>query len=118
MSPRLVFFGGRRGWLSSSQLVLVWCAILAQTFAMNPGPIRVEPVVLEGEHVRLEPLALSHLDGLCEIGIVEELWRWIPTQVTTREQMKAYIELALTERANGASMPFAQIERASGRVIG
>jgi N-acetyltransferase len=85
---------------------------------MNPGPIRVEPVVLEGGHVRLEPLSLSHLDGLCEIGIVEELWRWIPTQVETREQMKAYIETALTERANGVSMPFAQIERATGRVIG
>ena len=95
------------------------CAVLLpQTAAMIPGPIRVEPVVLEGEHVRLEPLSLSHLDGLCEIGIVEELWRWIPTQVQTREQMKAYIELALTERANGVSMPFAQIERASGRVIG
>ncbi len=103
---------------SSSKLVLVCCTILAQTAAMIPGPIRVEPVVLEGEHVRLEPLSLSHLDGLCEIGIVEELWRWIPTQVTTPEQMKAYVELALTERANGVSMPFAQIERKSGRVIG
>ena len=56
---------------------------------MNPGPIRVEPVVLGGEYVRLEPLALAHLDGLCEIGIVEELWRWIPTQVAAPEQMKA-----------------------------
>src|ERR1700742_1873047 len=85
---------------------------------MNPGPIRVEPVVLEGEHVLLEPLSMAHLDGLCEIGIVAELWRWFPTQVATRDDMKKYIELALTERANGASMPFAQIERASGRVIG
>jgi N-acetyltransferase len=99
-------------------LALVCRVFLAQTFAMNPGPIRVEPVVLEGGHVRLEPLSLSHLDGLCEIGIEEELWRWIPTPVTTPEQMKAYIELALTERANGVSMPFAQIERASGRVVG
>jgi RimJ/RimL family protein N-acetyltransferase len=99
-------------------LVLVCWAFVAQTFAMNPGPIRVEPVVLEGEHVRLEPLSLAHLDGLSEIGIVEELWRWIPTQVATPEAMKAYIELALTERANGVSMPFGQIERASGRVIG
>ncbi len=85
---------------------------------MNPGPIRVEPVVLEGRHVRLEPLSLSHLEELCDIGIVEELWRWIPTQVTTPGQMKAYVELALTERTNGVSMPFAQIERAGGRVIG
>jgi N-acetyltransferase len=82
------------------------------------GPIRVEPVVLEGAHVRLEPLSLSHLNGLCEIGIVEELWRWIPTQVAAPEHMKGYVELALAERANGVSMPFAQIERASGRVIG
>jgi RimJ/RimL family protein N-acetyltransferase len=104
--------------MASSKLVLVCGELLAQNFAMNPGPIRVEAVVLEGEHVRLEPLALSHLDGLCEVGIVEELWRWIPTQVTAPEQMKAYVELALTERANGVSMPFAQIERASGRAIG
>lgn len=98
--------------------MLVRDQVLPQTAGMIPGPIHVEPVVLEGEHVRLEPLALSHLEELCEIGIVEELWRWIPTQVTTSEQMKAYVELALTERANGVSMPFAQIERASGRVVG
>src|SRR5215475_11312515 len=104
--------------MSSSKLVLACGAVVEQTAGMNPGPIRVEPVVLEGEHVRLEPLSPAHLDGLCEIGIVEELWRWIPTQVATPEQMKAYVELALTERANGTSMPFVQIERTSGRVIG
>jgi N-acetyltransferase len=103
---------------SSSKLVLVRASLKTQTAAMIPGPLRVEPVVLEGTHVRLEPLSLSHLDGLCEVGIVEELWRWIPTQVTTPEQMKAYVELALTERANGVSMPFAQIERKTGQVIG
>jgi N-acetyltransferase len=85
---------------------------------MVPGPIRVEPVVLEGEHVRLEPLSLSHHAGLCEIGLVEELWGWIPKPVLTLEDMRAYIDLALNERANGVSMPFAQIERATGRVIG
>ncbi len=85
---------------------------------MLPGPIRVEPAVLEGEHLRLEPLSLAHHDGLCEIGLVEQLWRWIPKQVLTPEDMRAYIELALTERANGVSMPFAQIEKSSGRVIG
>jgi N-acetyltransferase len=99
-------------------LVLVCAALLPQTAAMIPGPIRVEPVVLEGEHVRLEPLSLSHLQGLCDIGIVEELWRWIPKQVAAPDDMKAYVELALAERASGVSMPFAQIDRASGRVIG
>jgi RimJ/RimL family protein N-acetyltransferase len=85
---------------------------------MIPGPIRVEPVVLEGEHLRLEPLSQSHHAGLCEIGLVEDLWRWIPKQILTPEDMKEYIDLALTERTNGVSMPFAQIERANGRVVG
>jgi RimJ/RimL family protein N-acetyltransferase len=85
---------------------------------MIPGPIRVEPVVLEGEQLRLEPLSPSYHAGLCEIGLVEDLWRWIPKQILTPADMKEYIDLALTERANGVSMPFAQIDRASGRVIG
>jgi N-acetyltransferase len=99
-------------------LALACAAILPQTAAMIPGPIRVEPVVLEGEQLRLEPLSQSHHAELCEIGLVEELWRWIPKQILTPADMKEYIDLALTERANGVSMPFAQIERASGRAIG
>lgn len=104
--------------IPATNLALVCAGLLPQTAAMIPGPMRVEPVVLQGEQLRLEPLSQSHHAGLCEIGLVEELWRWIPTQVLTPEAMTAYIDLALTERANGVSMPFAQIERASGRVIG
>jgi RimJ/RimL family protein N-acetyltransferase len=32
--------------------------------------------------------------------------------------MAAYVELALKEQANGMSLPFAQIEKATGRLIG
>ncbi len=36
--------------------------------------MEVAPVVLEGEHVRLEPLALGrHFEGLCPIGLDPEL---------------------------------------------
>jgi N-acetyltransferase len=85
---------------------------------MPPEAMKVEPVVLEGAHVRLEPLLRTHLAGLCEVGLAEELWRWIPLPVRTAEDMAAYIDLALQEQANGVSLPFAQIERATGRVIG
>ncbi|MBI4325071.1 MAG: GNAT family N-acetyltransferase [Chloroflexi bacterium] len=80
--------------------------------------MRVDPVVLEGRHVRLEPLARLHLDPLCEVGLDAELWRWTPAPVRTREEMGAYIEEALSGQALGAMLPFAVIERASGRVIG
>ena len=78
----------------------------------------VSPVTLEGQHVRLEPLTKAHLAGLAEIGLDEELWRWIPTQVRTAEEMAAYIETALEEQSRGVSLPFAILEKATGRVIG
>jgi len=80
--------------------------------------MKVEPVVLEGAHVRLEPLSRAHFAGLCEVGLAEELWRWIPLPVQTPSDMAGYIDLALREQANGVSLPFVQIEKDSGRVIG
>jgi RimJ/RimL family protein N-acetyltransferase len=78
----------------------------------------IELVTLEGQHVRLEPLSLAHHARLCEVGLDEDLWRWIPTPVRTPDDMRRYIETALQEQATGSALPFATIERASGRAIG
>ena len=78
----------------------------------------VSPVTLEGRHVRLEPMSLAHLGGLCEVGLDQELWRWTTTLVCTPGEMRAYVEQALGEQARGVSLPFATVERASGRVVG
>jgi N-acetyltransferase len=85
---------------------------------MIPNEMKVEPVTLEGSHVRLEPLTLAHCAGLCEVGLEEELWRWIPVPVRTTAEMVAYIETALKEQASGVSLPFVQIDKTTGRVIG
>ena len=85
---------------------------------MGNEPMRIEPATLEGEHARLEPLAIGHLDGLCEVGLEEDLWRWIPAPVRTREEMRGYIEKALKERDAGTALPFATIHRVTGRAIG
>ena len=78
----------------------------------------VTPVVLEGRRLRLEPLRDDHLAGLAAVGLDPELWRWIPTPVRTVEEMAAYIATALREQAQGASLPFALVERQAGRPIG
>lgn len=85
---------------------------------MTPGEMKVEAVVLEGSRVRLEPLTRAHHAGLCEIGLDQELWRWIPTPVWNTGDMAAYVDLALKEYADGRSLPFAQIEKSTSRVIG
>lgn len=78
----------------------------------------IRPVTLEGRVVRLEPLSIVHHAPLCEIGLERELWQWIPERVTTPEEMRSYIEAALAAQASGTALPFATIERASGRAIG
>ncbi|MEL7170324.1 MAG: GNAT family protein [Bacteroidota bacterium] len=75
-------------------------------------------VLLEGTHVRLEPLTLGHLDALCEVGLDPELWRWTTSTVHDRDDMRVYIEAALKGQRRGRMRPFATIHRASGRVVG
>jgi RimJ/RimL family protein N-acetyltransferase len=78
----------------------------------------VEPVRLEGKSIRLEPLSMRHHADLCTVGLDEEIWRWNPTPVRTAEEMSRYIETALRWRKEGTALPFATVEKASGRAIG
>lgn len=79
---------------------------------------RLAPVILEGSHVRLVPLSMEHLDGLCAAGLDPELWQWIPTQVLDPMGMRAYVRLALDEQRRGLSLPFATTLKATGQVAG
>jgi N-acetyltransferase len=83
-----------------------------------PEPMTIEAVILQGPVVRLEPLARAHHHRLCDVGLDEELWKWIPAPVRTADEMAAYLEKALDEQERGISLPFAIVEKASGRVIG
>ena len=80
--------------------------------------MKIEFVTLNGQFVRLEPLKSEHLEPLCEVGLVEELWRWSPTQIDSPEAMKNYIETALDEQSHGVSLPFVTIENSSNKIVG
>lgn len=77
------------------------------------------PVVLEGRHVRLEPLDLArHWDGLRAIGLAPELWQFTTSKVHDEAGLRAYLEKALDEQARGVAVPFVTIQRETGRVAG
>lgn len=78
----------------------------------------LQPVILEGRVVRLEPLALGHVPGLCLVGLDPELSRWTPRRVTNASEMRAYVEKALAGQAQGNALPFAVVHLPSGAVIG
>ena len=76
------------------------------------------PVTLEGQHVRLEPLSLAHLAALCEVGLDEDLWRWTPDKIRTKDEMRAYILEALAGQERGTALAFATVLKADARVVG
>ncbi len=80
--------------------------------------MKIEPIILEGEFVRLEPLKIEHADALCEVGLVEEIWLWTTNIVCTKDEMRRYIETALDEFNRKVSLPFVTVEKTSNKIVG
>jgi len=76
------------------------------------------PPTLIGKHVRMVPLSLDHHADLAAVGLDQSLWKWIPYQVLTSDNMYKYIQTALAEQQRGVSMPFATCLADTGRAIG
>ena len=86
---------------------------------MQPAdPMKIEPVILRGSIVRLEPLALDHVTALARVGLEPALWHWVPNQVRTPDDMRVYVLTALDEQRRGVSLPFVIIDQVSDQVIG
>jgi RimJ/RimL family protein N-acetyltransferase len=82
--------------------------------AMAPVP----QVVLEGEHVRLEPLAPGHAAALLAAARSGgELYRWT-TIPQSEAEMAEYLASALAARAEGSGLAFASVRRADDTVVG
>ena len=78
----------------------------------------VEPVVLEGSLVRLEPLSRSHLDGLVAVALDPLIWRFTIARPIDRSGIEAWVDAAIANAEAGLEVPFATIDRATGRPIG
>ncbi|VWB46845.1 GCN5 family N-acetyltransferase [Burkholderia aenigmatica] len=85
---------------------------------MTDASASVEPPILTGERVELRPLDPSDRQALLDAAADGQLWNLKVTVVPGPETIDAYIATALQGRATGTVMPFAIVDRASGRVIG
>ncbi|GJQ21444.1 MAG: GCN5 family N-acetyltransferase [Bacteroidia bacterium] len=77
-----------------------------------------ETVVLEGTYVRLEPLGMHHLEGLCLVGLDPDLWEHATVRIETEADMRKYVHTALQWHIEGTALPFAILERLSQRIVG
>jgi RimJ/RimL family protein N-acetyltransferase len=83
---------------------------------MNPVPVTLE---LPGGRARLEPLEARHAPGLLEAGQDDRVWRYLPVpRPRTVEDMNGYITTALERARTGGQVPFAIIDRESGKPAG
>ena len=83
---------------------------------MSPTP--VEPITLEGDYVRLEPLGHHHAEALAAASAADpSLYQWSLVPVG-REAVNAYIDSALAQRVAGTCLPFATVRKVDEVVIG
>ena len=85
-------------------------------------PARVErwtTPTLEGQIVRLEPLAPRHADDLYEASRDPRIWRWLPiVQPEIREEWQAWMEVALERTEAGLELAFATVLQETGAAVG
>jgi RimJ/RimL family protein N-acetyltransferase len=96
--------------------------IVTRTLGCDHRPVRasqrVEPFVLEGRLVRLEPLRPEHAHLLADAA-AEDRAAYAYTRVPRdRADAQRYVAAALAEREAGTALPFVQVERTTDRVVG
>ena len=79
----------------------------------------VTPGVLQGNHVRLEPMTEAHIPGLAEIGMGQGFWGFmLYGDMKTEADMRNWVLDILSRIEKGTDFPFVAIHLASGRVAG
>jgi len=76
------------------------------------------PVVLEGRHVRLEPMEAAHAQELAQAVRDGELWKLWYTSVPRPETIDEHVTLMLKRREQRTFLPFVVRLRETGEVVG
>jgi RimJ/RimL family protein N-acetyltransferase len=92
-------------------------AVAAGVPSMGVSPT-LDPVILTGHFVRLEPLSIDHVDALAAAAAIDRSsfgWTVVPDGA---EATLAYVEALLHDHAALKVLPFVQVDAASGAVVG
>src|SRR3954463_2060373 len=80
--------------------------------------INVQPAILEGRGIRLEPLTDEHHDGLISAASDGRLWELWFTAVPAPDGMGTYLADAQKGEQEGRMLPWAVRNLANGAIIG
>jgi N-acetyltransferase len=79
--------------------------------------MKVEPIVLEGAHVRLVPLERGHAEGIAAL-LDDTLTLYFQKPFRTLADAREMIDDALKAQNAGTALAFTTVERGSGRIAG
>jgi N-acetyltransferase len=80
--------------------------------------MQIEKLVLEGDKVRLEPLAQRHLAGLAQAIYDGELWKLPVTKVPHPDELPSFLADAERAFAEQRELSFAIVDKSDGKVAG
>ena len=79
----------------------------------------VQPVVLTGKYVRLEPMTEDHIPALAAIGVGQTFWDFmLYGNINSVGDMRNWVRDILSRADKGTDLPFTAVHLASGRVAG
>jgi N-acetyltransferase len=76
------------------------------------------PVVLEDEHILLQPLDAAHFDALIAIGLAPEIWTHLAIDGFMPDVLMTELKAALVKRATREQYPFTVVDKRTGAIIG
>ena len=79
--------------------------------------MKFEPIVLDGQYVRLEPISTNHKEGLCAAISDGQLWKLFWTNVPNPKDIDQFLDNADIDHGLGNSLTFATIDKINGNQI-
>jgi RimJ/RimL family protein N-acetyltransferase len=79
---------------------------------------RLEKTILDGERVRLEPVAQHHLPSLADAIMDGELWKIPVTSVPHPSDLREFLRAAENAYEDGRELAFVTIDKTTGKVAG
>jgi len=77
------------------------------------------PVMLEGRHVRLEPMSRAHAAGFLAAAADPAIWTYLPrAPFAGQADVEGWIDEALAAQRAGTEVPYATVRRSDGQVVG
>jgi RimJ/RimL family protein N-acetyltransferase len=81
--------------------------------------MKLRPITLTGQVVRLEPLGFEHVSDLLSAAPYDAIWTYLDEPTPhVRSDIEAFVRDALKDQEGGTRLPFAIVDLSSGVAVG